>query len=416
MLRQPLTSLVCGGLLLASAALIDSRAAAENLACPSDPQTSFIVQSSCLTSAGAPAGIQAKPCLPSAPGVPLAADARTVEVSICSKALKRVVGVRVLLPKNIYSEPLSRSPTLYLLHGANTSSSLISEGDYRDWTNNTTVEQTSYRTNAFVVTPEGGSIGWYSDWRSTPTAIINWSPKPFAQNWETHFFNEVIPLIDAQFANNGQRVIAGLSMGGMGAVSFAARGPQFHGISFRAAASFSGDLETQKNYVIPEGSLAIKGLNSYALWGDPTSHVAGAQNWSEHDPIQNVTKLVDLPLWIGAGNGQNPSNATDIDAVEVGAWYTSTDFANAQIAANNRENALRASQGNPTQVKGYVVRDMGSINNLSAGCAGQHKWPAWDLELKRAWAFLDAHLTAAPGVVPPASGLQPVPCGQPITP
>ena len=109
------------------------------------------------------------------------------------------------------------------------------------------------------------------------------------------------------------------------------RGQQLHNVAFRAAASFSGDLETQKNYLIPQETLLKKGVDTNALWGDPKA-APGAQNWPEHDPIQNLSRLFELPVWVSAGNGQNPASSTDIDAIEVGAWYTSTDFANALLS------------------------------------------------------------------------------------
>ena len=85
-----------------------------------------------------------------------------------------------------------------------------------------------------VVMPDGGRGGWYSNWhnggRGGPPA------------WESYHIGQLIPLVDRRFrtvAARRGRAIAGLSMGGFGAFSYAARHPDL----FTAAASFSGGLD-----------------------------------------------------------------------------------------------------------------------------------------------------------------------------
>jgi S-formylglutathione hydrolase FrmB len=317
----------------------------------------------------------------------MAPNARTVEVSICSKALNRVVSARVVLPPSYYQPNNPDAPLLYLLHGANLNASINEERDYRDWTNNSDVEETvTANTNAFVITPEGGPIGWYSDWLGTPNAIVNWQVKPWPQRWESHFFDELLPLLEARFKNNGQRVIAGLSMGGMGAIAYAARAPA--GKTFRAAASFSGGLSLRANYAIPQGELVAKAQDPNILWGDPN---ATDNVWKEHDPRWLVDRLVNLPIWVASGNGSGT------DAVEFGAWGMSTDYANAQDAAIHRVDG-----------GGYVVRDMGDTTApINQGCPGKHDWNNWPNALKRAWPWIKANLSG----ITPAKPTVP-PCGE----
>jgi pimeloyl-ACP methyl ester carboxylesterase len=85
-----------------------------------------------------------------------------------------------------------------------------------------------------VVMPDGGAMGWYTDWYA--------GDRPVQPRWETYHVGELVPWIDATYrtiAARRGRAIAGLSMGGFGALSYAARHPG----TFAAAASFSGALE-----------------------------------------------------------------------------------------------------------------------------------------------------------------------------
>src|SRR5437764_1451126 len=76
------------------------------------------------------------------------------------------------------------------------------------------------------------------------------------------------------------RAVAGVSMGGLGALSYAAR----HRGMFAAAASFSGIVDTRLS---PRESSAYQGLvrsqggDPDLLWGDPAREAA---LWSAHNP------------------------------------------------------------------------------------------------------------------------------------
>jgi diacylglycerol O-acyltransferase/trehalose O-mycolyltransferase len=395
-------ALTASALAWAASALLPSSASAQT--CPNDPSAAFIMQTRCLTPSPAPRSeVAGQPCKPDDVTKPMAATARTVEVSICSKALSRVVKLRMLLPPSYYVSGSPAASTLYLLHGANNSSNIVSENDYADWIERTTVRDLSQGTHAFVVSPEGGSIGWYSDWRRPAKAVINWQTVDFQQKWETHFFDEVLPLLAAAFPKqNENRVIAGISMGGLGAVSWAARAP-LHGRFFRAAAAFSGALSVKNNYAVVQATLANKLQDANNLWGSPTS---SDNVWAAHDPRSLVDQLVNLPIWVASGNGVY--GGTGFDPVEAGAWAMGTDYANAQDSAINRARDYGQSP------KGYVVRDMGKpdpATGINYGCPGRHEWDNWPVALRRAWPFLRANLVATTSDVPAKP--QVPPCGEP---
>src|SRR6266550_7493567 len=143
--------------------------------------------------------------------------------------------VRIVLPENYQSKDLGY-PVLYLLHGA---------GDtYESWIDNTDLLQFTQQYQLIVVMPDGGrndSAGWYSDW------------KDGSRNWESFHVGVLIPWVDRHLntLGDGHRAIAGLSMGGFGAMSYAARHPGL----FAAAASFSGAVNTR--YLSPASGVGF---------------------------------------------------------------------------------------------------------------------------------------------------------------
>ena len=106
---------------------------------------------------------------------------------------------------------------LYLLHGCCDT--------YDSWTRSTDVEQLAQLRDVLVVMPEGGDVGFYSNWLDGPA-------------WQDFHLRELPRILELGYGAGTRRAIAGLSMGGLGAMDYAARRPR----AFRAAASFSGVL------------------------------------------------------------------------------------------------------------------------------------------------------------------------------
>jgi diacylglycerol O-acyltransferase / trehalose O-mycolyltransferase len=168
--------------------------------------------------------------------------------------------VRVLLPAGYRADARRRYPVLYLLHGAG--------GDYRSWTQDGDAEAITARAKLIVVMPDGGRDGWYTDWYV--------GEKTVQPRWETYHVGELVPWVDATYrtvAARRGRAIAGLSMGGYGALSYAARHPD----TYAAAASFSGALE----------------IGSSAAWGPRSGNEA---RWRAHLPVSIAARLRSLAL------------------------------------------------------------------------------------------------------------------------
>jgi diacylglycerol O-acyltransferase / trehalose O-mycolyltransferase len=275
---------------------------------------------------------------------------RLLELTVHSEAVGREVGVRLLLPPDWERAPHRTWPTLYLLHGC-------CDGDtgYRSWTNNTDAEQLTARANVLVVMPEAGPAGFYSDWLSGPA-------------WETFHLTELRRLLEREYRSGHRRAIAGLSMGGFGALSYAAR----HRGMFQAAASYSGVVHT--TFQSPAGEslvanlLAGRGLDPLALWGHPAEH---PDVWAAHNPFDLAGRLRGIPVYLSAGNGQ-PGPLDPPDASPDGL----EEFLGAQsvaVAAELRAHHVRLT----TDFYG----------------PGRHAWPYWERALHRSFPLLVRAIT-----------------------
>jgi putative tributyrin esterase len=152
---------------------------------------------------------QAPPHLPEDPRVVLA------EVRGSLPEARPVV---VLLPAD-YTSSGRRYPVLYLLHGL--------WGSHRDWLTRTDLLRATAGLPLIVVLPDAGD-SWY----------VNSATEP-EQRFEDYIGRDVVAWADATFRTlprREARFIAGLSMGGFGAVRLGLKYPA----RFAVAGSFSG--------------------------------------------------------------------------------------------------------------------------------------------------------------------------------
>ncbi len=140
------------------------------------------------------------------------------DVTFHSASLARDMKYRVILPAD-YPTSSRRYPVLYLLHGLT--------GHYQDWESRTHLDEDVANLPLIVAMPEGDD-SWYANSASQPQ-----------EKWEDYIVKDFIAEIDSRYrtiqARQG-RAIAGLSMGGYGALKFAMKYPAM----FIFAASFSG--------------------------------------------------------------------------------------------------------------------------------------------------------------------------------
>ena len=147
------------------------------------------------------------------------AKARVETIQFRSKLMNATLPYSVALPEDYDHSTTTRYAVLYLLHGLT--------GHYNDWFSRTNVADYAAQHRLIVVTPEGND-GWYIDSVAVPS-----------EKYESYILNEIIPDVQARYrtieARYG-RAIAGLSMGGYGAVKFGLKSPS----TFAFAGSMSG--------------------------------------------------------------------------------------------------------------------------------------------------------------------------------
>jgi putative tributyrin esterase len=153
--------------------------------------------------------------------------ARVDTLAIPSAAMHKTYRAAVVLPASYAKNKKANYPVLYLLHGA--------YGHFSDWLKSPADKQLLHRLadqyNLIIVNPEGETFSFY----------LNSPVSPDSQ-FETYLTQEVISKIDQTYrtvADRKGRVIAGLSMGGHGALYLSARHPDL----YCAAGSMSGALD-----------------------------------------------------------------------------------------------------------------------------------------------------------------------------
>ncbi len=278
-----------------------------------------------------------------------ALGARMRDLTIESPAVGTVM-VRLLLPPTFADQPMSRFPVLLLLHGGG--------GHYTDWTLNTDVEALTAPTNLLVVMPAALTSrigGGRNDGTGDPGM------------WETFHLAELRQLLERNWQAGENRAIAGLSMGGFGALTYAERHPDL----FKGLATFSGSP-------LNKATLTLMLEKDLARWGDLNLDAA---SWATYDPAKLIARLEGKALYFSYGNGQpgplDPGR-TDIDELEKAVGVANDAFA-----------AALKEAGIPATVNAYGP--------------GTHSWPYWERELHVALPIL---LQAVGGT---ASGPLPTP-------
>jgi len=156
--------------------------------------------------------------------------AATVDtILIYSNAMHKEFKCVVIKPDSYKKRNVS-FPVVYLLHGAG--------GDFSNWIKKVpAIKNYADEYKLLIICPDGSNYSWYLD-----------SPIDSSMRYETYIGIEVPAYIDAHYStikDRRRRAIAGLSMGGHGALFLAFR----HAGFFGACGSMSGvvDLNSSRN-------------------------------------------------------------------------------------------------------------------------------------------------------------------------
>jgi putative tributyrin esterase len=201
------------------------------------------------------------------------ANGRVETVRLHSKLLNTTVPYNVILPADYDASTTTRYPVLYLLHGLT--------GHFSDWASRSNVADYAQQYRLIVVTPEGND-GWY-----TNSATIT------TDKYESYILDELLPDVQQRYrtieARYG-RAIAGLSMGGYGAIKFGLKSPQ----TFALAASMSGAFAITR---MAEKDLGPLGPVLLKLFGPPESATRKANDI--FDIVENLpaARIAALPFF-----------------------------------------------------------------------------------------------------------------------
>jgi esterase/lipase superfamily enzyme len=212
--------------------------------------------------------------------------------------------------------------------------------------------------------PDAGPAGWYSDWYNGGAGG--------APAWETFHLKELLGLLrDRYSADGGRMVVAGLSMGGFGTMSYAARHPDL----FAAAASFSGALDTCQNDPIAQPAVEAisrsQGNPPNAVWGDP---IAQEVRWRAHNPVDLAPNLRGISMFVSTGNG-TPGPFDNVDSLSAAP--------------------LEAGVNQQTMSFASRLDGLGIPFTRDFYGGGTHTWPYWQRELHRAMPMLTTALARA---------------------
>ena len=217
-------------------------------------------------------------------------DGHGIELTISTPAFSAPAKVQVFLPAGYDAQPDRRWPVTYYMHGA--------QGDqtrFWPWYGDLIKDFPS-----IVVAPDGGWLGWYSDWYNGGAG----GPPMY----ETYIVRQLIPLIDERFRTLGTRAgraIIGESMGGYGVMTLTTRNPDV----FATAVSLSGATDNS--------SLPVMGLMSASstaqeageyqqlaapngVYGDRATQEI---RWRGHNPPDLAANLRDVVLQVRTFDG-----------------------------------------------------------------------------------------------------------------
>jgi S-formylglutathione hydrolase FrmB/LysM repeat protein len=200
-------------------------------------------------------------------------------------------GVNVLLPAD-YRTSGRTYPVLYMLHGG--------AADFRQF-DFLGIRDLTAGKPIIVVMPDGGQAGWYCN----PVGSFV-GPR----NWETFHIAQLLPWIEANFrtfAEYDGRAVSGFSMGGFGALKYAAK---YYG-HFASVSSHSGPASLRRDggLVVHWANLssAVVELGGATVYGVPWDEA----RVSADNPVERIESYRNKRIFLVAGTSPDPVNWFD---------------------------------------------------------------------------------------------------------
>ncbi|MCK1795008.1 esterase family protein [Streptomyces sp. XM4193] len=249
--------------------------------------------------------------------------------------------VNVLVPDG-YRDNGRRYPVLYLFHGGGVGQDFIS------W-DRAGIRELAARKEIIIVMPDGGPAGWYCN-----PVHSNAGPR----NWETFHMAQLLPWIDANFRTHAEfdgRAVSGFSMGGFGALKYAAKYyGHFASVSAHSGPANlrgSGDLVTHW----ANASSAAVELAGGTVYGVPWDQA----RVSADNPMENVERYRGKRVFMIAGDSPAPFDPFD-QITERAVLTTQNDFKGALDGAGIAHESHAVGGGHV--IRGdFFARDLDGI-------------------------------------------------------
>jgi S-formylglutathione hydrolase FrmB len=225
-------------------------------------------------------------CVGSLIGAPAAqATGRAECVSLPSKILARAVPYCVLLPPSYDSEKTRRYPILYLLHGLGDNDQFLIHSGGMNLVED--LWEQHVLGEFLIVTPAAGASFYINSHDGK-------------RRYEDFFLQEFLPGVEKRYraqAGRGSRGIAGISMGGYGALHIAFRHPQL----FAAVGAHSAALIEKLPNISAQNSQQMSQLR---VLGDAFGSPFDAAFWNQNDPltIAHTANLSGLKIYFDCGS------------------------------------------------------------------------------------------------------------------
>jgi len=221
-------------------------------------------------------------------------------------------GVNVLLPDD-YQTSGRTYPVLYMFHGG--------ADDFRQF-DFLGIRDLTAGKPIIVVMPDGGHAGWYSN---PVTSFVG------PRNWETFHIAQLLPWIEANFRTYAEydgRAVGGFSMGGFGALKYAAK---YYG-HFASVSAHSGPASLRRDFglVVHWANItsAVLDLAGGTVYGAPLWDQARV---SADNPVERIESYRNKRIFLVAGTSPDPLN-----------WFDSVN--ETQVLAGQREFRERLSE------------------------------------------------------------------------
>lgn len=258
-------------------------------------------------------------------------------VQFRSALVGKTLPYNVVLPPDYHTSRTTRYPVLYLLHGLS--------GHYSDWITKTNVADYASKYRMIVVTPEGND-GWYTD-----SATVG------SEQYESYFLKELIPDVQKRYRTVETRFgrgVAGLSMGGYGALKF--------GLKFPATFIFTGSM----------------------------SGALDATSWTEND-LKDPGAIRDSVLGVFGRAGSDTRKANDIFELVRGMSDTRVATLPYFYFDCGTEDPLFSF--NPTFAA--LLREK-KIPHEFRQLPGNHNWAYWDQQVQEVLKIAAERMRAPP--------------------